>query len=329
MTLPREILAFSMSFAAAATLSPALGALARKLGFVSRPRADRFGEGQVPYLGGFAVAAAFGAAALVFTEGGATAMAVIASSLVMLLVGLLDDLKDLKPHAKLLGATLAGVMAYSGGVYVDVLYPWGSLALTVAWFAVVTTAFNLLDNMDALAPGIAVICAFILVIDTRADYADPDVGLLAAALMGAAGGFLIWNFPPARIYLGDAGSLFTGSVLAAISISGTWKDASNLAVTMALPVFLLSVPIFDAVFVSVSRRREGRPISRGGTDHVSHRLVKMGLSRRGAVLVLWLSGLVLGLGAFYMKRSVETLAVMMVATIAAMAVSGWLLYRKT
>ena len=325
----KPFLPLGLAFAVSLALSLAAGVVARRLGIVSRPRPDRWGRGGVPLLGGVAVAIAFFAAVCVFCEFSAGVAGVFAAAVLMLAVGLFDDVKSLKPFLKVAGSLAAGAVAFFCGVSVDVFYPYASLPLTMLWFAAVVQAVNVLDNMDGLAAGVAVVCGLIMLVDQRAAYADPQVGVLAAAAAGAAGGFLVRNFPPAKIYLGDAGSLFLGAVLAAVSISGTWKDASNVAVTLIVPVFVLAVPLFEVLFVSMTRKKEGRPITRGGTDHVSHRLVRLGLSERSAVLLLYLVCAFLGVVAFYFKHSAGTLAVTFALVLAALAGAGCLLYRGT
>jgi UDP-GlcNAc:undecaprenyl-phosphate GlcNAc-1-phosphate transferase len=176
----------------------------------------------------------------------------------------------------------------------------GDTLLTLVWLVGITNAFNLLDNMDGLAAGMAAITAgfrlwFFLM--------DGDLGgaRLMAGFLGAATGFLVWNFPPARIFMGDAGSLFLGFFLSGACIVGEFAYSRGVAAVLGLPVLLLLIPIFDTTFVTLTRLVTGRPVALGGRDHTSHRLVALGVGERQALGWLWgisiLSGL-LAVGSY-------------------------------
>ena len=195
---------------------------------------------------------------------------------------------------KLLAQIAAGAVLIAVGVHTRLPIPqWADVALTLLWVVGITNAFNLLDNMDGLSSGVGAVAAsfFVLLAALSGQYL---VGSLAAAVLGACLGFVIYNFNPARIFMGDSGSLFLGFLMAALGIK--LRFPTNVSwVTWMVPVLVLAVPIFDTTLVFVSRLRRGRnPLTTPGKDHVSHRLVRLGWTRREAVLVLYLASCVTG-----------------------------------
>lgn len=222
------------------------------------------------------------------------AWVLIGLSSLMFGLGFVDDVMHLSPRAKFLMQLLAAALAVSGGM----VYPFrGSLvvniAISILWIVGITNAFNLLDNMDGLSAGIALIVSLYLTAFYVAS-GSSDYAIMVAGAGGALAGFLIFNFNPARIFMGDSGSLFIGFFLASASLLQV-THVSGVPTFVFAPLAVLAVPIFDTFFVSITRRLRGQPASMGGTDHSSHRLVNLGLSERNAVLLLY--GLAMGSGA--------------------------------
>ncbi len=255
---------------------------------------------------GFAMAALVAtAAALVLTSHVPTRgfeVAVPAAAVAMLVLGIFDDRFQLAPLAKLVTSLIVGaltvfIVAASFGQSI----PWPATLVAVVWFGGVVHALNLLDNMDGLAGGIALIAAVFM-----AFLFAPALGLfLVIYLMCVAGslaGFLYWNHKPARLFMGDSGSLFLGGTLAAVSLVAMASPDVDSYRSMVLVLLVLSVPLFDTGFVLVLRRLAGRQATRGGTDHVSHRLVSVGFSERSAVRILYLVGLSGGVIAIVIQR---------------------------
>jgi UDP-GlcNAc:undecaprenyl-phosphate GlcNAc-1-phosphate transferase len=211
----------------------------------------------------------------------------------MSFLGLWDDRWALSPLFKFAGQVIVTIALILSGVQVNL---FGALPLniiaTVLWVLYITNAFNLLDNMDGLASGVAAIASafFLLCAILNGQYL---VGSLSAALMGACLGFLYFNFNPARIFMGDAGSLFIGFVMAAVGIKLRFPDNVDW-VTWMVPVLVLGLPIFDTALVSVSRLRRRVPVWQGGRDHLSHRLATFGWSTKKVVMVLYLVAGILG-----------------------------------
>ena len=255
-------------------------------------------------MGGIAIAVAtavgFGVTASYASLAGSAAwIAVLLAAAAMFVVGILDDRLQLSPLAKLVASLATGaflVFALAGGE------PEGSLPssytlIGTVWFAGVCHAFNLLDNMDGLAAGVALIAAGFLAWLLNDSLGVPLV-IALAALTGALLGFLYWNRPPARLFMGDCGSLFIGGLLAGASLVPVFHTRVAFVSPAVFVGLIFVVPLFDTAFVLVLRRLAGRRASKGGTDHVSHRLVSLGFSERSAVRIHYLLGIAGGLTAW-------------------------------
>jgi UDP-GlcNAc:undecaprenyl-phosphate GlcNAc-1-phosphate transferase len=258
----------------------------------------------VPYLGGIAIVGAFaltvGIAAIVRppVSGRGELLAILALAILLAVVGLCDDLRGLSPIVRLIAEVGAGLAVWGIGAGVDLFGPGVSdAAVTVVWVVGITNAFNLLDNMDGLAAGVALIAAIFLAA-LLAVPLGPGLVLLLVVLAGALAGFLFWNRPPARLFMGDSGSLFIGALLGAASLVPVIRTQIAFVSPAVLVVLILIVPLFDTSFVLVLRRLAGRKASKGGTDHVSHRLASLGFSERSAVRILYLLGLAGGFSAW-------------------------------
>jgi UDP-GlcNAc:undecaprenyl-phosphate GlcNAc-1-phosphate transferase len=207
-------------------------------------------------------------------------------------LGLFDDMRTLPPYSKLLGQIVAACVLVAG-LPIGKFMPWSVLMvpLTIFWIVGVTNAFNLLDNMDGLSAGIAAIVALTLFAYNYLQ-GDHQTALLCMLIAGGCGGFLVFNFNPARIFMGDSGSLLIGYLLSGVVVLGAAQATTELALALLVPVGVMALPILDTTLVTIVRALNSRPISQGGRDHLSHRLVALGLSERRAVLVLYaISGL--------------------------------------
>jgi UDP-GlcNAc:undecaprenyl-phosphate GlcNAc-1-phosphate transferase len=289
----------------------ALGAIpfirkaAMRWGFVAQPSARRVHTRPTPLLGGVAIYLGCIAALIAFGDRFYVPQVVsilVGASLVSFL-GVWDDRHELRPLLKLIGQIVAAGILYMTGVQVGFLrQPVLNLAATMLWVVGITNALNLLDNMDGLSGGVATVaCIFFLLLAVMSG--QYLVASLSAALLGACLGFLYFNFNPARIFMGDTGSLFIGFVLAALGIKLRFPDNVDF-VTWMIPVVVLGLPIFDTALVIVSRLRRGlNPLTTPGKDHVSHRLVKMGATQREAVLMLYLVCCGLGVVAMFLTQA--------------------------
>ena len=266
--------------------------LAHRLGAVARPRDDRWHQRPIPLFGGLALALGAWAAMVPALGGASPLLVVVAGGAACVLVGLTDDLRPLKPQTKLTAQLLVAAAVVSAGLRLPVTgIVWFDMLLSLLWLVALTNAFNLLDNMDGLAAGVAAIAALahaLLFLSVGAI----DAARLSAAVAGACAGFLLHNFHPARMFMGDAGSLFLGFTVGGLSLVASAGTPAGSPAALLLPGLIVMVPIFDSAFVTVHRFVAGRPISQGGRDHASHRLVAAGFSERQAVVALYAAGAV-------------------------------------
>ncbi len=283
-----------------AALVPACRALAFRLNCVARPSSDRWHKRPTPLLGGVAIVVTVLAGAILFGVRGNLLQLLLAGGLIFV-VGITDDLLSLKPSTKLIAEiAVASVLVFFGFRLLWTPSLTLDLLLTMIWIVGVTNAFNLLDNMDGLCAGVALIAGITLLAGTPA--ATPQAVILAV-MSGALAGFLFYNFNPASIFMGDSGSLFLGLMFSALALdSGHGRHASGVFSVVFAPALMLLIPIFDTTLVTVLRIISGRRASQGGRDHSSHRLVAVGLSERWAVGVLWILAALAGVIAHAVAR---------------------------
>lgn len=283
-----HFLAVAASFTLAVVLTPVVRAVARSIGMVAKPKTDRWHKQPTAMLGGVAIWLSVVISYLIFIPPTVYGWVVIGASTFLFLVGLADDLIHTKPYQKLIGQVMGSAFI----IYYGLSLPWTSyqslnMALTIFWLIGITNALNLLDNMDGLAAGVAIIASSFLALSFLSSNQTSEALMLvtfAAALLG----FLVYNSNPASIFMGDSGSMFIGFFLASaalVNVSG--GRSRSLLPVLAVPILVLFIPIFDTTFVTILRKFSGRAASRGGRDHTSHRLVALGMSERHAVLMLY------------------------------------------
>ena len=300
---------FMLIFASALVLAiggtPMVRRVALRLGVIDRPNARKMHVDPIPLLGGVAIYGACIIALLLFgnryrlTE----LVGILVGASLVSFLGVWDDRHSLSPILKLLGQFLAASVLVLTGVRIGT-FPWEAvnIIITLGWVVVITNAMNLLDNMDGLSGGVGAVAAifFLLLAVMNGQYL---VGALSAALVGACLGFLVYNFNPASIFMGDAGSLFLGFMLAAVGIKLRFPDGVEI-VTWMVPVLILGLPLFDTSLVILSRLRRGlNPLTTPGKDHVSHRFVALGYTRREAVLISYLICVALGVVALFITQA--------------------------
>ncbi|HEY8347498.1 MAG TPA: MraY family glycosyltransferase [Symbiobacteriaceae bacterium] len=302
----RVNLVFGLSLALSMALTPLVRNLALRMGFVDVPVARSVHKEPKPFLGGVAIFLAFAAAV---AAGGGLAeqevVGILVGGFLVVLLGLVDDRFRLRPRTKLLGQILAAaVLVYGFQVQIASIYShlgdryiqFGPLAgpLTIFWIVAFTNVVNLIDGLDGLAAGISSIASVTLLIVAML-HGFNSAAMVTAALAGATIGFLRYNFNPAKIFMGDAGAMFLGYTLGAISVHGMMKTTATVGVLV--PVMALGLPIMDTALAIIRRVASGRPIGEADKDHLHHRLLRLGLSHRATVLVMWAVSAWLGLSA--------------------------------
>lgn len=308
----------AVSFVSALVVSllliPLVRSVSFRLGRVAIPREDRWHRRPTPTLGGVGIylATMIGIIIDIYLNPSLNFIhwGLLAGASLIFFLGLYDDFKQITPPAKLIGQILAATIVIYFGYTTDfftarlsgtILAQILNIGLTFVWLVGITNAINLLDNMDGLAGGISLITSLIL---SFFFWRSGDYALLAITLglSGAISGFLVFNFPPASIFMGDSGSLFLGFSLAVLAIARQ-PQASNVFAILGVPTLIFMLPILDTTLVTITRMLRGQSPAQGGRDHTSHRLIAFGLTERQAVLALYAVALLSGIAAL----AVETL----------------------
>ncbi|MBK8988626.1 MAG: undecaprenyl/decaprenyl-phosphate alpha-N-acetylglucosaminyl 1-phosphate transferase [Chloroflexi bacterium] len=296
---------FVIALAVTAVSIPWVRKAAIGLGFVDAPAQRKLHTDPIPLMGGVAIFGGAMIAVLAFANGLASSVIGVALALSLVaLVGLVDDRIGLPAWAKLGAQFLAFLVLAYFGIRVQLPIPDAlNYLLTFLWLAGISNAINFLDNMDGLSAGVSAVAAsFMLLLGLQNN--QFLVSALAAAILGSCLGFLRYNFKPAQIFMGDAGSLFLGFSLAILGLQLRFPGNVSF-VTWMVPVFILGLPIFDTTLVVISRIRRGVSPNTAGKDHTSHRLVNRGYSQREAVLLLYLITGAFGMiGLFVTKATV-------------------------
>jgi UDP-GlcNAc:undecaprenyl-phosphate/decaprenyl-phosphate GlcNAc-1-phosphate transferase len=285
--------AFAIALLATAVLTPVTMRIARAIGAVDRSCARGLAPGGMPLLGGLAIFAGGAIAAVVVLPGSHVMHGILAAAAVITVVGAIDDRFELSPPVKLVGQTIAAIIAVRAGVTVDnVTIPFvGSLnfgsmgqPLTVVGLVAVMNVVNLSDGIDGLAAGVCALSAATLAV-IAFDLGRNQAGILAALTAGAALGFLIHNFHPASVYMGDCGSNLLGLLLGCVAVLGSVK--TNAVLALIFPLIVLAVPFLDTTFVVLKRMKYRKPVYMGDQEHFHHRLDRIGFSTRRTVLYLY------------------------------------------
>ena len=301
------LLAFLIALSASLVLTVPVRALAIRVGMVDLPGPRKVHLTPIPLLGGLAIYGAVMLAIFAVFDGPARAQSVgiVTGATIVAIVGFLDDRGWLHHQIKLfLGMPVAAVILLASGVHANIFHvlvggktgTWLDAALTIAWVVGVTASFSILDHMDGLCAGVAAMASAFFALLAYLN-GQTVVTTLAAATLGAAAGFLRWNFKPAKIFMGDGGAMFLGFLMAALGLKLRLEHSSDLAGWLA-PVLILGATIFDTTLVTISRSRRGLlPFAAPGKDHSAHRLANLGLGERGAVVAMYLGGAIGGCAA--------------------------------
>ena len=333
--MPNYVLAFLIAVVVALAITPGVIFLAAKTGAMDAPDARKVHKKPIPRIGGLGIYAAFMVSMLTvmaFTDLSADVfhelVGLMVSGTMIVILGLIDDYTNLPAKVKLVGQIAAACVLVAFDVRIDFISdPFGdflylevfAIPATIFWIVGLTNTVNLIDGLDGLAAGVATIAAVtIFLVALQQDFLL--VAVLTAALAGAAIGFLYYNFNPARIFMGDTGSMFLGFMLAGISIIGAVKSAATIA--LIVPILALGLPILDTTFAIVRRYRGGVPIFKPDKGHLHHRLLDLGFTQRQAVLLMYVISALLGLSAVALTEVSSTIAILIVCAVVTAVLFG-------
>ena len=312
----------ALAFAVALFATPLVRALALRWAVLDVPSGRKVHDMATPLLGGAAVYCAFAVTVLTSFDFSRPLKGVAVGATLVVAIGIVDDVTELRASLKLLGHIGAALVAIAYGVVLNIAphwvpgFVWLNVALTILWFVTVTNAVQFLDGMDGLAGGLGVIAGVffsIAALQTEQRY----LMYLSAALVGACLGFLPYNFRPgrARIFLGDSGATFIGFTLAGLAVMGEWAEDAPM-IALLTPALILGVPLFDIAFVGIARVVTGKVhslpewLAYTGRDHIHHRFEQLGLTKRQSVLLIFFLAATLGLSALLLKDATPREAVL-------------------
>jgi len=323
------IVAFIVAFAA----TPLVKVIALKIGAVDIPKDERRIHNQpVPRLGGLAIFYGFIVSVLSFGQINTAMRGILIGSLIIVVLGIIDDVKELGAKIKLVFQVIAALVVALHGVQITVLtnpnifsaqetiqLGYWSLPVTVLWIVGITNAVNLIDGLDGLAAGVSSIASISLLFIAILGH-EYGIAFATAAVAGACLGFLPYNFNPAKIFMGDTGSTFLGFVLATISIQGLFKGYA--VISFAVPLLILGLPIFDTGFAILRRLIAHKPIMQADRGHLHHRLIDMGFSQRQTVMILYTMSGILGLSAVVLTGSGALRAMILILSVLVFVIAG-------
>lgn len=317
-----------IAFIVAYLLMPLIIKLAFRIGAIDRPSARKVHSQPMPRLGGAGIFVAFVIVVVATQSLDKTLMGILLGGTAVFLVGVLDDIYHLNPWTKLAAQIVAALIAVYFGVRVHVMtnpfdgvFQLGALSipLTLLWIIGITNAVNLIDGLDGLAGGVCAIAAITIgIVALKGDQAA--AAYVAMVLAGAIAGFLPHNFHPARIFMGDSGSMFLGFILACLSISGLAKGAT--LISLCIPVIILGIPVFDTLFAIIRRVNNQTPIFGADKAHLHHRLMDMGLSHQRSVIIIYIVSAFFGGAAVVMTYVSSPKALLILAVVLALIIIG-------
>lgn len=321
---------FMVSVIISLIMTPIVRKLAIRIGAVDIPKDNRrVHKKPIPLIGGLAIYISVLVTFFVFFEMDKTLISILVGGTIILISGIIDDIKGLSPKGKVVFQIISAIVLILGDVKIDAITnPFAksgtviplngfSIPLTIFWVVGITNTLNLIDGLDGLAAGVAMIASLsFFAVASKFNYIS--IMLISIVLSGACLGFLPYNFNPAKIFMGDTGALFLGFMLAAISIEGVMKSVATIAVVV--PIIILGLPIFDTTFAIFRRLLNGKSIAEADKGHLHHRLLARGYSQKKTVLILYTISSVFGLVAIFIseansKRAVVFSIVVFIITI--------------
>ena len=336
------IFAFIVSFAFTFATTPLVRRFAFKIGAIDIPKDNRrMHKKPTPRIGGLAIIFGFTVGTLCFAQPSRQLYGTLAGAAIIAVMGVIDDCKNLPAKLKFVIQIIAAlVVVFAGDIKIDVftnpnflsdnpywvLPEWLSVTLTVIWIVFITNAVNFIDGLDGLAAGVSAIMSISLVfISIRVG--EYSIAILGIALMGSCFGFLPFNFNPPKIFMGDTGSTFLGFMLATLSIQGVFK--SYAVISFAVPLLILGLPLFDALFAMIRRILRGQSPMTADRGHLHHRLVDMGFSQKQTVFILYAISGVLGITAVLLAESGVLRALLLVICVLILLLIGSMLGKNS
>lgn len=307
------VIPFVISTIISLLMTPVAKKIAIRVGAVDIPKDNRRVHNKpIPSMGGIAIYISVVITALLFLKIDKALISILIGGTIIFISGLIDDLRDISPRTKLAFQIIAAIVLIFGGIKIDAITnPFTktsnliglngfAIPITIFWVVGITNTLNLIDGLDGLAAGVAMIASLSFLFVANKLHSSP-VMVMSAIVAGSCLGFLPYNFNPAKIFMGDTGALFLGFMLAALSIEGVMKSVATIAVIV--PIIILGVPIFDATFAIFRRLLNGRSIAEADKGHLHHRLLKLGLTQRQTVLILYTISAVFGICAILIAKA--------------------------
>lgn len=305
-------LALAISALISYLITPFIIELANRIGAIDVPKDERRVHSKpIPRLGGLGIFIGFLIPSILLLEPNTKILATLLASGIIVCMGIIDDISPIKARSKLAVQIFCAIIIVWAGIRIDfftnpfeddilIVLNLLSIPVTIFWIVGITNTVNLIDGLDGLAAGISTIAALIMsiVAFTSGQY---KTAILLVSVVGGAIGFLPHNFNPAKIFMGDTGSLFLGFILSVTSILGTIKGATFLAVV--IPIFALAIPILDTTFAIIRRYLAGKPIMEADKGHLHHRILSKGVSQKKTVLYLYSIAAILGFSSLYLQKS--------------------------
>ena len=339
MNITNLILCFSIAFAISLAATPVVKGTAHKIGAIDVPKDERrVHKAPTPRLGGLAIFYGFLIALLCFAKIDQQLRGIIIGSLVIVGIGIIDDVKQIRASFKLIAQILAAVITVIHDVRITAisvpefisqsgvlqLGMW-SIPITIIWIVGVTNAVNLIDGLDGLAVGVSSIASFSLFFIAILA-GEQNVAIISAALAGGCLGFFPYNFNPAKIFMGDTGALFLGYMLSAICIQGLFKG--YVIISFIVPVLILGLPLFDTAFAIVRRAWNHKPIMGADRGHLHHKLLDNGFTQKQTVAILYIIASILGISAVLVLEHGSYVAGLLLLITVSISFGLYRLFRK-
>ncbi|MEN2767343.1 glycosyltransferase family 4 protein [Ornithinibacillus xuwenensis] len=303
------IIALLLCFFIAVSITPLVKKLALKIGAVDLPNSRKVHQQVMPRLGGLAIFISFFIGYTIFHPGILDAWPVLLGATIICITGILDDSRGLSYKSKLFGQLLAAIVTVLGGIRIEfITLPFGdriefdylAIPLTIIWIIAITNAINFIDGLDGLAAGVSSI-ALITITGLAMTMVDTLMVFMGIMMLGSTLGFLVYNFHPAKIFMGDTGSLFLGYMISVISVLGLYKNVAIFS--LLVPIIILGIPILDTTFAIIRRIIHKKPISAPDKFHLHHCIIRLGFTHKQTVITIYALSALFSLAAIVFTRS--------------------------